>query len=124
MKTQIVTVLIAIFSLSGLNSFAQDHYSKSEQKEAMKEQRKADLEKLNLRNDQTTEFNNISKTYGKQLRDLRDKDLTREEKKAEAEVLMSAKNAEMKTLLDDAQYATYLEIQEERKKNMKKKRAH
>lgn len=120
MKTRILMALIAIFTMSGLNTFAQEGRPSKEQ---MKEQRDADVAKLNLSEDQKSTFDEISKRYGKELKAIRQADISREEKMAKAEPLIAAKNKEMNALLDDTQYKTYLEIQDERKKHMKK-RAH
>lgn len=106
--------------MSGLNTFAQEGRPS---KEHMKEQRDADVAKLNLSEDRKSTFDEISKRYGKELKAIRQEDISREEKKAQAEPLIAARNKEMNALLDGSQYRTYLEIQNERKKHMKK-RAH
>jgi hypothetical protein len=90
-----------------------------EQKEEMKAQLESDIESLQLREDQLEPFKKSTKLHFQQLMALRDSDKPRRIKFREAKKIKSSRNAEMKELLTEEQYQTFLEIQDRRKQEFK-----
>ncbi|PCE63712.1 hypothetical protein B7P33_10575 [Sediminicola luteus] len=115
MKKHLILVLVLSISVFGL---AQDKL-KPKQKEAAKENLKQFMSDLNLSEDQKESYLAISKKYGEQLKSLKDSDAPKQEKLKEAQHIKTAKDTEMKNLLSDAQYQTYLKHKEDMREVLK-----
>jgi len=113
--------LLCTLSFSGIQAQSKPKLS-PEQKEAVIAQLKADKEKLALTKEQQEPFMEITKKYMGMMKDLKETEGGRREKFKALKDLNDKKNAEMKTLLTASQYATYLDIQKERREKMKERR--
>lgn len=95
--------------------------SPEEQKVEMAKQFKIAKEKLSLTPDQEIKFKEISKKYASKGKIIKDGE---GDKKAKHKLLLelkSQRNAEMKTILSEAQFKTYLQLKDERRERMKNK---
>lgn len=120
MKKLQSTLALVFFLMIGLTITAQEKKAVSDdQKQEVKEQMKIHKEKLALTDAQEVTYKEITKKYGGQLKAVRNGTDTKREKLKKAQEIQQQKNAEMKTLLSEAQYKTYLELQEERKARIK-----
>ncbi len=113
--------LLLMFCFNSIQAQSKPKLSE-EQKEAVVAQLKADKERLALTKEQEAPFMEISKKYLLKMKDLKQSDADRKEKFQALKDLQSQKNEEMKKLLNEKQYATYLEIQKERRAKMKDRR--
>ena len=122
-NSKLIFALSLLFTLAFSSIQAQSKPKLSEeQKEAVVAQLKADKDRLALTKGQGEPFTEITKKYLSMMKDLKDSDQSRMEKLKALKEIQSQKNAEMKTLLSETQYATYLEIQKERRSKMKERR--
>lgn len=113
--------LLLSLSFSGIQAQSKSKLS-PEQKEVVIAQLKADKERLALTKEQEAPFMEITKKYLLQMKDLKASDTSRMEKFKAVKDIQGKKNAEMKALLTAPQYATYLDIQKERREKMKERR--
>lgn len=113
--------LLFMFSFNSIQAQSKPKLS-DEQKEAVVAQLKADKERLALTKEQEEPFMEISKKYLLQMKDLKQSDENRMEKFKALKEIQSQKNEEMKTLLNESQYVTYLDIQKERRAKLKDRR--
>ena len=70
---------------------------------------------------QQESFKEITKKYASLLKELKNSEGSRKEKFQKLKEIQDLKNEEMKTLLTEKQFATYLEIQTERKAKRREK---
>ncbi len=110
-----------ILSFSGIQAQSKSKLTE-EQKEAVLTQLKADKERLALTAEQEAPFMGITKKYTTMLKELKESEDDRMGKFQKLKEIQSKKNEEMKALLTESQYATYLEIQKERRSKIKKLR--
>ena len=82
----------------------------------------AEIEELELSEDQTAEYLEISRRYGKQMKALKNSPAKRMDRYQEFKSIRKNKNREMKALLNEDQYRTYKEIQERKQQEMKQRR--
>lgn len=109
--------LIALFvTMSTTQIVAQEKVNKAE-REA---QFKIAKEKLALSPDQEVKFKEMNKKYGAKMKEINQE--SRKEKIKTLKALKTEKDTEMKILLSQSQYKTYLELQEDRIAKMKERR--
>lgn len=112
---KLALVITFFFSLHSNNIVAQD----SNRKEEMIEQIRMAKERLLLSEQQEFTFREITKKYGAQLREIKNTEGSKRDKFKKLKEIKEAKDEEMKSFLSEEQYNTYLQIQEERKSQMK-----
>lgn len=122
MKTLKHILILAIVMLIGTSTVAQSGDFTAEQKTQFEEQQASYLDELDLSEDQTEKFKEISRRYAGQMKSLKESDKSRLSKYKELKSIQKNKNEEMKTLLSEEQYQIYEKMQEEMKKKMKEKR--
>ena len=91
------------------------------QKEEIEQKIKSAEVALNLSEAQKPQFAALSRKYGTKLIEVRDGDLAMLQKARMMKSINNERNAQMKLLLTEAQFATYLKIQEEAKALTKEK---
>lgn len=96
------------------------------QTEAQKQQRKAKFDemkqKLALTPQQEQSFKDINKKFHEEIKGVKTAEGDRTEKFGKIKAIRDRKDGEMKKILSEQQYKTYLEIQQERHQKMKDKR--
>jgi hypothetical protein len=123
MKKLQSTFALVFFLMIGLTITAQEKSPISDdKKQEIREQMKMDKEKLTLTDAQEVTYKEITKKYGTQLKALRDSGDKRKDKHKKVKEMQEQKNVEMKGLLSEEQYKTYLELQEERRAKLKEMR--
>lgn len=94
--------------------------------ETQKEERKAKFEeskkRLALSPEQEKSFVAISKKFKDELKALKETEGDRKEKGQKVKEIKDRKDAEMKKILSEQQFKTYLDIQKERHKHRKEQR--
>jgi hypothetical protein len=76
---------------------------------------------LKLTDDQATKVQDINLKYANKMDELHKSAATKDQKMASMKTDEAAKDAEIKAVLNDSQYKTYLQKKEEMKKEMKEK---
>lgn len=125
MKSPKLLMVLIILLLAGTTTvFAQTTKGNlsEEQKAQIKENVQAYARALNLSDVQQPEFEVITKKYAKQMISIRDSGSGKFKKMRQLRAMGKEKNAEMKKLLDENQYAIYLDKQEEMREKMKARR--
>ena len=124
MKNLKLTFALSLLISLGFNAMQAQSLSNftDDQKEAVITQLKVDKERLALTPEQEEPFLEISKKYVLKLKDLKDSDEDRKSKFKKLKTIQGQKNEEMKSMLSNQQFITYLEIQSERKAKMKGRR--
>jgi lipopolysaccharide export LptBFGC system permease protein LptF len=117
-KIKLVLALAFLFAISSNVASAQATDKKAE----MKEQMKAAKEKLALTAEQEPKFMEISKKYALKMKEVKDGNQNKREKFKAIKEIQSQKNEEIKVVLSEEQFKTYLQMQEERKAMMKERR--
>lgn len=79
-------------------------------------------ERLKLTPEQEEPFREISTRYFREFREVKKSDIRVTEKFRKVKDIQTRKDVEMKALLTEEQYATYLVIQQERRDRMQQKR--
>jgi hypothetical protein len=108
----IITFLVVLQSYKAV---AQNN----NRKEEMIEQMKIAKERLSLSEQQEFTFREITKRYAAKLKEIKNSDGSKRDKFKKLKDIKEAKDAEMKSFLSEEQYNTYLQLQEERKAEMK-----
>ena len=124
MKTRKTYSFILAFFLMAfvqLNAQVENGVTEEQKQEAI-EQYKANAARLALTDGQKEPFKTITKKYAEKLKLVRASDESKVNKMKTVKALQSEKNAEMKVLLTESQFKTYLQIQDENVKKMKEKR--
>jgi len=96
-------------------------YKDQQKKREHMHERKAYMEKLNLNDEQKEQLKSIKETYRKKHQALRSEGRSEETHK-KLEALLKEQNKEVRSVLDEDQYKIYLEMQEQRKEKMKRRR--
>lgn len=91
---------------------------KHELKEAMQES----IEKLALSPEQKTKFEEVSKKYVKEMKDVREPKEARLARKHKIKAIQDQKDAEMKNVLSATQFSNYLEMKKDFKNKIREKR--
>ena len=120
MKTKKFIAILSLIMFAA-TTVAQQKELTEEQKARMEKQFQDYKMKLSLSSDQKPKFEEITKRYGKQLLELKESDKGRLSRYNTFKSIQKKKNAEMKRLLSNEQYKTYLEIQEEQQQKMKER---
>jgi len=122
MKFHKITLLTMLFI--GLSaSYAQDRPNLPEdQKQELVNYQQENRERLKLTAEQEEPFREISTRYFREFRENKKAEIRVTEKFRKVKEIQDRKDAEMKKLLTDEQYATYLVIQQERRDRMQGKR--
>lgn len=103
--------------------FAQDRPSMPEElKQELVNFQQESKERLKLTPEQEEPFREISTRYFREFREVKKSDIRVTEKFRKVKDIQTRKDVEMKALLTEAQYATYLVIQQERRDRMQQKR--
>ena len=122
-NSKLVFALCVLFTLGFTSIQAQSKPNLTQgQKEVVIALLKADKERLALTKEQEEPFMEITKKYLSMMKELKTSDADRMEKFKALRDLQSQKNEEMKALFTEKQYATYLDIQKERRAKMKERR--
>ena len=104
-------------------SYAQDRPNLPEdQKQELVNYQQENRERLKLTAEQEEPFREISTRYFREFRENKKAEIRVTEKFRKVKEIQDRKDAEMKKLLTDEQYATYLVIQQERRDRMQGKR--
>ncbi|MEO8236072.1 MAG: hypothetical protein ABI549_11705 [Flavobacterium sp.] len=114
-KFKLAFLITFIFVLNSNNIVAQDNNRKDE----MVEQIKIAKERLSLSEQQEFTFREITKKYVIKLKEIKNSEGSKREKFKKLKESKDEKDAEMKAFLSEEQYNTYLQMQEERKTQMK-----
>jgi hypothetical protein len=115
---KLILALTILFTMSANIVTAQATDKKAE----MKEQMKAAKEKLALTADQEPKFMEISKKYALKMKEIKDGNQGKRDKFKAVKEIQSQKNEEIKMVLSEEQFKTYLQLQEERRAMMKERR--
>lgn len=122
-KLHLILLAATTFFLAAGNLQAQERKVLSEEeREEIVENAKINLEKLALTDGQKPSYKAINQKYAEKLKTLKLSEEDRRTKLKAAKAIQEEKNAEMKTLLNEAQYKTYLEMQAERRNKLKERR--
>lgn len=111
-------IIAFILALNSNKIVAQD----SNKKEEIVGQMKLEKERLSLSDEQEFTFREITKNFGVKLKEIKNSEVSKRDKFKKLKESRDAKNAEMKSLLSAEQYGIYLQMQEERKAQMKDKK--
>jgi len=113
----------ALLSLGLSITYAQDRPNlPQDQQQELVNYQQENRERLKLTAEQEEPFREISTRYFREFRDVKKSDIRVTEKFRKIKENQEKKDAEMKKLLTDEQYATYLVIQQERRDRMQGKR--
>jgi hypothetical protein len=121
LKFSILIILLVVFFSATTNAQTENSMSE-DQKEEMLQQMKISKERLALTATQEPTFREITKKYALKMKELKTSNEGKKDKFQKMKAIKNEKNAEMKTLLSDEQYKTYLTLQEERKEKMKERK--
>ena len=113
---KLVAMMALCIGLQTIDVTAQEKDKKKERTEQIK----ITKEKLALSPDQEVKFMEVNKKYGSKMKEINQD--TRKEKIRKLKAIKSERDAEMKILLSEAQYKSYLQIHEDRKAKRKAKR--
>ena len=123
MKNLRLVVAALVISFSATQAKAQDKPKFTpEQKQEMKAQFEESKKRLALTPEQEKSFVEINKKYAPEMKAVKESETDRREKHQKRKDLRERRDAEIKAILSEKQYQTYLEIQKERKQSMKDKR--
>lgn len=112
-------ITLLLVGITEINAQTKRENLSAEQKEEIKKNVEEYATSLNLTAIQKPEFEAITKKYAKQMIAVRDSGGSRFKKYRKLKSIRKNKDKEMKQLLNPEQFKTYLEKQEERKKEMK-----
>jgi len=117
-------IAIAAMLFVGLSAaYGQDRPNLPEdEKQEWVNYQQENREKLKLSAEQEEPFREISTRYFREFRETKKSDIRVTEKFRKIKDIQDRKDAEMKKLLNDEQYAIYLTIQQERRDRMQGKR--
>ena len=115
-----VILLTIVLSATGI---AQEKTAVNDRKIELKKRQDELKTKLNLTADQEAKFIEINKSFAEKLRSQRQEDRIKREMFQKMKALKDEKDTAMKSILNDEQFAKYLELQSERKAEMKARRA-
>ena len=110
---------LLLVGITDINAQTKRENLSDEQKEEIKKNVEAYATSLNLTAIQKTEFEAITKKYGEQMIAVKDSGGGKFKKYRKLKSIRKNKDKEMKQLLHQEQFKTYLEKQEERKQEMK-----
>lgn len=120
MKKRFLILTIAL--LIGSTAMAQEKDLTEEQRTQIETQIDTYLTNLDLPDHQKPKFEEITRRYGKQLLELKESDKGRLLKYKEFKAIRKKKDAEMKNLLSNEKYETYLETQNKIQEKMIEKK--
>ena len=112
-------IALLLVGITDINAQTKRENLSDEQKEEIKKNVEEYAASLHLTEVQKTEFEAITKKYAKQMKAVRDDGGGKFKKYRKFKSIRKNKDKEMKQLLNPEQFKTYLEKQEERKKEMK-----
>ncbi len=117
-----VKLILSAILLSSLFSVGVQAQEKAavapEKSQEAKSQGQQNVDRLGLTDEQQRSFREIIKRYAEQMRDVRKSVLTKEEKLTRLNEINLNRDAEVKVLLKEEQYKTYLQLQQERRAKM------
>ena len=112
---KLLLISVFLFNLHSNAILAQD----INRKEEIIEQMKMIKERLSLSDQQEFTYREITKKYGVKLKEIKNSEGSKRDKFKKLKESKEAKDAEMKSFLSVEQYNIYLQMQEERKAQMK-----
>ena len=112
-------IALLLVGITDINAQTKRENLSDEQKEEIKKHVESYATSLHLTAIQKTEFEAITRKYAKQMKAVRDSGGGKFKKYRKLKSIRKNKDKEMKQLLNPEQFKTYLEKQEERKKQMK-----
>jgi len=112
-------IALLLVGITNINAQTKRENLSDEQKEEIKKNVEEYAASLNLTAIQKSEFEAITKKYGEQMIAVKDSDGGKFKKYRKLKSIRKNKDKEMNQLLHQEQFKTYLEKQEERKKEMK-----
>jgi Spy/CpxP family protein refolding chaperone len=127
--TSLKAIALAVLTVAGLHSFAQekaDRRAGAEERKEQHDERFAEAsKKLNLTPEQQTKIKDIMQQSRKSMKEFREanKDKAKEEKRTAMMSEMKKKDASITAVLDSKQQAIYKQMKADRKEEMKKRRA-
>ena len=123
MKLLKLTIVTLLFTTLSTTVYAQDRPNlPPEQMQELVNYQQENVERLKLTAEQQEPFREISTRYFREFRETKKSDIRVTEKFRKIKENQDKKDAEMKKLLTEEQYATYLVIQQERRDRMQGKR--
>ena len=115
-KAKLIFSAILFSMLFSGTTQAQEKKTLSDDKsQAIKGDPQEQKDPLGLSPTQQRAFREIIKRYAEQMRDVRKSILTKDEKKVKMNEINLGRDAEVKVLVSEEQYKTYLKLQEERR---------
>ncbi len=111
-------IITFLFALHSNKAVAQDN----NRKEEMIEQMKMAKERLSLSEQQEFTFREITKRHATKLKEIKNSDDSKRDKFKKLKEIKETKDTEMKSFLSVEQYNIYLQMQEERKAQIKDKK--
>lgn len=112
---KLVAAMALFFGLSTVSVSAQEKDKKAQKMEQVKIAK----EKLALTPDQEAKFMEVNKKYGSRMKAVNQE--ARKERIKNLKTIKSERDAEMKSILSESQYKSYLELQEQRKAKIKER---
>ena len=112
-------IALLLVGITNINAQTKRENLSDEQKEEIKKNLEEYAAALNLSEEQKPKFEEITKKYAGQMKDLKNNGGSRMSKFRKMKSIRKNKDKEMKQLLNPEQFKTYLEKQEERKKEMR-----
>ena len=112
-------IALLLVGITNINAQTKRDNLSDEQIEEIKKNVEEYAASLNLTDVQKPEFEAITKKYAKQMKAVRDSGGGKFKKYRKLKSIRKNKDKEMKQLLHPEQFKTYLEKQDERKKEMK-----
>ena len=115
-KILFAVLVLSIVSVSSAN--AQETQLSKEKKLELLKQYKDNHARLKLTAEQQQPYKAIVRKYALEMKNLKENTFDKQMPLDSVKVLSNRKNTEMKALLSEEQYKTYLEIQQERKERL------
>ena len=112
-------IALLLVGITNINAQTKRENLSDEQKEKMEKKVEEYATSLHLTAVQKTEFEAITKKYAKQMKAVRDSGGGKFKKRRKLKSIRKNKDKEMKQLLNQEQFKTYLAKQKERKQQMR-----
>jgi hypothetical protein len=120
MKNLKITILLSfLLMITSVN--AQSNLSRFDEA-AFQKEIKNDLKKMSLSSSQEASYKSILKKYFEQYQDFRDTEATSKQRDEKYKELEIQKDVEIKNLLKEEQYNSYIKIKEEREEMLRNRK--
>jgi hypothetical protein len=118
---KLTAVFSFLFLIASYSVSAQSNASKFDNEGFEKNKElKSDMKKIKLSSAEAVSFKEITKKYIIKYEDLMETNVSESQRDQKIKEIQEQKNAEMRNVLNEEQYVTYLEIQQEREAALKK----